>query len=164
MSPTSPESDSQRRRKAGVVLWRQEYAARMAADETMAASHEVYRSARWRILRLIHLGREPLCRRCFAHGETITPGVVVDHVVPLRIDITRAYDDTNLQSLCIGCHNVKTAQEDRVMLAARAASQRADAQTPGVGEVQSIPYAPVPSDVVARYVDSRGTSSRYHRR
>lgn len=55
---------------------------------------------------------EPLCRLCRQIGET-TPADTVDHVVAHRGDPALAFDPTNLQSLCKGCHDRHAQMRDR---------------------------------------------------
>lgn len=150
-----PDSDSARRRaQGGDAAARQDYNARRAADPLMAFATQVYHSQRWRILRAIHLNREPLCRACYANGERVVPAVLVDHVVSIRVDPSRAYDDTNLQALCQGCHNAKTAREDRAALGVNSPP----ASVPG-------PPSPVPPCVPRHVLDAyRARRSRYPRR
>lgn len=72
---------------------------------------KIYKSARWIKLRKQALLRDDyLCVQCLEQG-IITPADVVDHIVELRDDITKAYDINNLQSLCHACHNRKTLAE-----------------------------------------------------
>lgn len=61
-------------------------------------------SRQWRKL-------HPLCVYCERMGK-ITPAEVVDHIEPLKGDMTRLLDATNLQSLCKTCHDsVKQSEE-----------------------------------------------------
>jgi 5-methylcytosine-specific restriction endonuclease McrA len=59
---------------------------------------------RWRRIRAAHLARQPDCVQC---GTTADE---VDHVVPLSRGGHR-WDPDNLQSLCLPCHQAKTAHE-----------------------------------------------------
>jgi 5-methylcytosine-specific restriction protein A len=43
----------------------------------------------------------------------VTAAVVPDHIVPLRVDPSRQYDETNLQSLCVEHHQEKTQEDIR---------------------------------------------------
>lgn len=61
--------------------------------------------ALWAKIRKKHLALEPDCRMCMEYGEVKT-AVVVDHIIPHRGDIDLFLDPSNLQSLCIVCHNV----------------------------------------------------------
>lgn len=61
--------------------------------------------ARWRKLRLLVLGRDPLCRTCQRASSTD-----VDHITPKRLDGTDTLE--NLQGLCGPCHARKTAVSD----------------------------------------------------
>lgn len=65
----------------------------------------VYRDPRWRSLRARWLAAHPACARCGARG----PRLHVDHVVPVRLAPRRAFDATNLQTLCPSCHRRKDA-------------------------------------------------------
>jgi 5-methylcytosine-specific restriction endonuclease McrA len=38
---------------------------------------------------------------------------VVDHIVPVREAPDRAFDQTNLQSMCAACHNGAKQREER---------------------------------------------------
>ncbi len=50
-----------------------------------------------------------MCGLCSARGGLI-PARVVDHVVPVK-DGGARYLASNLQALCVSCHNRKTARE-----------------------------------------------------
>ena len=63
------------------------------------------KSARWRKIRLLHLAKEPLCRRCKALG-IIREAIPVHHID----DNWRNNLDTNLESLCNACHNKERAK------------------------------------------------------
>jgi 5-methylcytosine-specific restriction protein A len=68
-----------------------------------------YQSRQWRVVRAAFLREHPLCGLCSARGGLI-PARVVDHVVPVKDGGTR-YLASNLQALCVSCHNRKTARE-----------------------------------------------------
>ena len=68
----------------------------------------IYASARWCRLRRRALDRDRyLCMMCRAKGE-YKAGKEVDHIVPVDVDMARAYDLDNLQTLCHDCHTRKT--------------------------------------------------------
>ena len=71
-----------------------------------------YSTVRWQRLRLMQLSREACCRYCDRMGR-VTPATLVDHVVPVRKDKSRAFDQENLQSLCYHCHNSIKQKEER---------------------------------------------------
>jgi len=72
---------------------------------------KIYQSTRWRKLRKQILLRDDyLCQNCLNNG-IYKHADVVDHIVELRDDITKAFDINNLQSLCHSCHNEKTILE-----------------------------------------------------
>lgn len=68
-----------------------------------------YQSAAWRAVRAAFLREHPLCRVCFGRGLKVAARVV-DHVLPLK-DGGERFDWINLQSLCVSCHNAKSATE-----------------------------------------------------
>lgn len=51
---------------------------------------------------------EPLCRHCLAIGRA-TATTQIDHIVPLSMGGSNGRE--NLQGLCDGCHDIKTAKE-----------------------------------------------------
>lgn len=57
----------------------------------------------------------PLCVRCLEQSKLIT-AKVTDHIIPAIqngiLDMILFWDRSNHQSLCIPCHNSKTATED----------------------------------------------------
>lgn len=71
----------------------------------------IYKSARWlNIRKQVLLRDDYLCVQCL-QNNIAKPADVVDHIVELRDDISKAYDMDNLQSLCHACHNAKTLKE-----------------------------------------------------
>ena len=68
-----------------------------------------YQSTRWRALRATVLREQPLCRLCHEQG-VLQAAKVVDHITPIKQGGAR-FDRSNLQSLCVSCHNAKTAKE-----------------------------------------------------
>jgi 5-methylcytosine-specific restriction enzyme A len=68
-----------------------------------------YQSRQWRELRAAYLREHPLCVACAARSVVVAARVV-DHVQPIKEGGAR-FDCNNLQSLCVPCHNRKTARE-----------------------------------------------------
>jgi 5-methylcytosine-specific restriction protein A len=68
-----------------------------------------YQSAAWRSVRAAFLREHPLCTRCEKAGRVV-PSVVADHIEPLK-DGGARFDWSNLQGLCLSCHNRKSAGE-----------------------------------------------------
>lgn len=66
----------------------------------------LYRTPRWRALRLFVLTEEPVCRRC-----GVAFSAVVDHMTPHKGDEALFWDRGNLQGLCKPCHDAKSGQE-----------------------------------------------------
>ena len=70
-------------------------------------SAAVLRSPRWKGARLSAKRRDGfMCVKCGARH-----GLEVDHIIPVRDAPERAYDLTNLQTLCRACHSRKTRIE-----------------------------------------------------
>lgn len=72
---------------------------------------KLYRTARWRKLRLIIKGRYPLCVDCLAkEPPRYTPTTDIDHEVPHRGNLELFWDERNLRGRCHECHSAKTAR------------------------------------------------------
>ena len=65
----------------------------------------LYHSQRWRKLRLVVIARDyGQCQECKRRG-IITKGIVVHHIIEAREDITKFWDEDNLELVCLACHN-----------------------------------------------------------
>jgi 5-methylcytosine-specific restriction protein A len=62
--------------------------------------------ASWRVVRIAHLRREPLCRFCAERG-VVTAATEVDHIDGDRMNHVPA----NLRSACKPCHSRRTARD-----------------------------------------------------
>lgn len=71
----------------------------------------LYNSTRWKKLRIKFLKEHPLCAECGKKG-IVRPAEVVDHIIPHKGNKELFWDEDNLQALCKGCHDRKTAKED----------------------------------------------------
>jgi len=78
-------------------------------------NNAIYNSTKWRKLRKRKFTEEPLCEHCFKLN-IITPTDVIDHIKPVLDYPELSYTYSNLQSLCHGCHNNKTAQETKARI------------------------------------------------
>ena len=69
-----------------------------------------YQTKYWKGISKIQLMEHPLCEICEAKGLTRS-ATIVDHKIPRR----QGGSDLpfNLQSLCYGCHQIKSAGEGR---------------------------------------------------
>jgi 5-methylcytosine-specific restriction enzyme A len=65
----------------------------------------------WRRYRQAFLIKSPLCAECMRRG-LIREAKVVDHITPHKGNMDIFWDESNHQSLCIRCHNKKTATKD----------------------------------------------------
>lgn len=70
----------------------------------MGKYDHLYKTLRWRKLRLAHLRRQPWCQ-CPEHKGQRVVAVIVDHIVPHRGDARLFWDVSNLQSLTQSCHS-----------------------------------------------------------
>lgn len=71
-------------------------------------SQKFYESTAWRRVRTIYIKRNPLCEICYANSK-LTKAAIVDHKTEIK-DGGEMLDFNNLQSLCLACHNKKTAK------------------------------------------------------
>ena len=70
-----------------------------------------YNTARWKRLRKWQLAKEPLCHMC-KEVALVREATIADHKDPHKGDIEKFFNSDNLQSLCVSCHNSKTAKQD----------------------------------------------------
>jgi 5-methylcytosine-specific restriction enzyme A len=72
-----------------------------------------YKSRQWTKLRQYILQRDHrLCQPCQRNSK-ITAGNIVDHIIPLEVDMALGLEPNNLQTICKPCHNKKTAEDKR---------------------------------------------------
>ncbi|MCI2170982.1 HNH endonuclease [Schleiferilactobacillus perolens] len=87
-------------------------ATRQERMEYEAKELQFYASARWRKLSKSFRLRFPVCKSCLERGIVREAGLV-DHIWSIKTP--RGWEhrlsESNLQSLCIPCHNAKTARE-----------------------------------------------------
>jgi len=95
---------------------------RQQSDATRGNSTARGYDSRWRKAREGWLRAHPLCGD--RHGGSnaqhsqclqlarLTPARVVDHIIPHQGNTALFWNSDNWQSLCIECHNIKTATED----------------------------------------------------
>lgn len=64
-----------------------------------------YKTNAWQKCRAAVLARDlGICQECLASG-VLTLADTVHHIIHLRDDPTKAFDMTNLVSVCASCHN-----------------------------------------------------------
>ncbi len=103
---------SKPRTLAGILRSRRHADAEYNRARRDRAVARVHGSGRWQAVRAQVLRAEPLCRACAQAGRTEL-ATQVDHVVPLGVDLERAFDPTNLAPTCTVCHAAKSAAERR---------------------------------------------------
>ena len=69
-----------------------------------------YKSEAWKSLSKTQLEQHPICARCNSMG-IIKASEHADHIKPVRKFPDLKLEPSNLQSLCLPCHNVKTGKE-----------------------------------------------------
>lgn len=72
----------------------------------------LYNTTRWRKLSRLKRMEQPLCEECLLY-DVIKPADLVDHVKEVEDHPDLAFDYDNLRSLCLSCHNTKTADVAR---------------------------------------------------
>lgn len=82
---------------------------RHAKEKRRGTSHSRGYGRRHQRMRTMVLSEEPFCLRCRAQGIARS-SVVMDHIVPKSQGGTD--ERSNLQGLCVQCHNRKTIIED----------------------------------------------------
>jgi len=71
----------------------------------MKKADPFYKKAAWQKCREAVLVRDNyLCQRCLKNGK-LTPADVVHHIEHLQDNPDRAFDESNLESVCAACHN-----------------------------------------------------------
>jgi 5-methylcytosine-specific restriction protein A len=74
-----------------------------------AAKEEQYHTTRWRNLSKLFRSQNPLCVSCLSN-HLVVAAQHVDHIRPIS-EGGAMWNIENLQSLCISCHNRKSAKE-----------------------------------------------------
>ena len=80
-------------------------------DMSSGFEQRVYSSARWQELRARVLQRDGFS--CWVCGGRAT---VADHRVPMSVDASRAFDESNLRGCCVSCN---CARSNRPYIATR---------------------------------------------
>lgn len=86
-------------------------------DKRRAASDRGY-DWDWAKLSARHKRENPLCKACLELGFVVA-AEITDHVVPVHVRPDLRMDESNLQSLCRGCHTRKTNEDTKKYGAAR---------------------------------------------
>lgn len=83
---------------------------RFARDERTV---RFYSSTAWKRLReTVKIRANGLCSMCL-DDKRIVVGVIVDHIIPVKVNWRLRLVEDNLQLLCRSCHNKKTAEESK---------------------------------------------------
>ncbi len=81
---------------------------RYRADDPIRA---LYRTTRWKNVRLGVLRRDILCQACGPKAAVVVVPIVSARIVVATFGIDEFYNPERLQGLCTSCHARKTAQE-----------------------------------------------------
>lgn len=87
------------------------YIAFVKAGEQRVQFQKMY-TERWARTSKAFLVKHPLCAECERQGR-VTPATLTDHVIPHRGDYKLFWDHNNWQALCVNCHAVKTADDNK---------------------------------------------------
>lgn len=67
----------------------------------------LYNTARWRKLRVVILKRDYyLCQECKRRG-LVAKGNIVHHITEAREDLSKFWNEDNLETICQACHNAE---------------------------------------------------------
>ncbi len=124
--PRKPITHAQRMRQVhGRTQSDRGYDRRRMANPYTRRAKQIRSSARWQKARDRKLKRNPLCEEHEKNGDVVAADQV-DHIVSLFTLLSRysveevanatpagAFDESNLMSLCTGCHAAKSAKERR---------------------------------------------------
>ena len=80
-------------------------------NRTKRKNQAFYDSRAWRKLSQWYRKANPLCVKCTDKGFAKRVQIV-DHIIPIE-DGGESLATSNLQSLCIPCHNTKTASDKK---------------------------------------------------
>lgn len=76
-------------------------------------SNAFYKSTEWQKVRQQALIRDNnLCVMCLSNSK-IKQAYIVDHIVPIKLDWSKRLTLSNLQCLCLPCHNTKTDKDKK---------------------------------------------------
>ena len=111
------EAEYQTKRKEWSVKHTQQYyhnynKTQRVRNDTKWEQDKFYRTKQWTNgLRPAVLERDNyLCQYCKANGR-MTPGKIVDHIIPYEFDPSKRDDLSNLATICAACHTGKTRWE-----------------------------------------------------
>lgn len=115
-------------------------------------------NGKWRSLRQRWLGDRPFCGdRCSgrsgqhslcASTDSETLGTVVDHIVPHRGNQVLMWDENNLQTLCLTCHNRKSASEGSTIYSPTQGQRYVITGPSGSGKTTWVRQRAKPGDIV----------------
>jgi 5-methylcytosine-specific restriction endonuclease McrA len=72
---------------------------------------KLYRTKRWKSVRLTVLRRDILCQACGHQAATVVDHILLARLIVDTYGVEAFFDLTRLQGLCAACHNSKTAVE-----------------------------------------------------
>lgn len=90
---------------------KRDYKNKKKSKGNQIAFDEVYNTDKWKKLRVLKLMKNPLCEMCLKEG-VVKQGFDCHHVVPILEDMTKAFDEDNLMTLC-RMHHIQIHEELR---------------------------------------------------
>jgi len=91
-----------------VIALKHQYIAARYDQQRGSSDSRGYDSKRRRF-RLDYLRRNPLCLDCLDQ-DRVTAATEPHHLIKLKIEPDRKYNETNLRPLCHECHSIRTAR------------------------------------------------------
>ncbi|NGM81299.1 HNH endonuclease [Paenibacillus sp. 7124] len=74
---------------------------------------QFYHSKEWELLREVVKAKcNGLCTRCL-DNKMLKAGVIADHKIPLKVDWSLRLVESNIDFLCLECHNTKTWEDKK---------------------------------------------------
>ena len=99
----------------GIPEYRKSFCKKHSQNQNTFAQNKTsnaYKTAHWNNQRNLTLMTNPLCSSCRAYNR-VTPATMVDHVWRWRDIGPVAMKENWFQSLCLPCHGVKSALEEK---------------------------------------------------
>lgn len=90
------------------------HAAKASGRYIREKSDELYHTARWNRLSHAFRDRHPLCENCRRQGFSVA-ATCTDHIIPMPLCRDFFFEESNLQSLCDRCNNLK-GQRDKQLI------------------------------------------------
>ena len=71
-----------------------------------------YRSTEYKKFRQKLYIENPYCNRCLQDGKYV-PSRICHHIIPIKEDFSKRFDENNIEFLCQSCHNQEHKTKDK---------------------------------------------------